>query len=133
MELNGLKATKKNIRALGEMVDRNGAQALNLVAQPRVRKMKDRSPVDPVDGGSLKASIHLSPVKRTKRGLEVYWQAGGPASAYALIQHENMAYKHTTGQAKFISSVVYEDAAAMRSELAKEFSKFIKMGGTITG
>jgi hypothetical protein len=128
MELQGLNDVEKAIRGIGEKVERDTAKILNEVGQPRVLKMKERTPVD---DGHLKGSVRLSPAKRTTQGAEVYWQAGGTTTAYALVQHEDMSLKHTVGQAKYIISVVYEDEAAMRNEIAKKFSELFKESFTV--
>ena len=96
MEFDGLGETTARIRKIGEKVERDTAKILNLVGQPRIAKIKNRTPVE---DGHLKASDRLSPANRTRQGVEVYWQAGGTTTAYALRQHEDLSYKHTVGQA----------------------------------
>ena len=123
MEFDGLGETTARIREIGEKVERDTAKILNLVGQPRIAKIKNRTPVK---DGHLKASVRLSPAKRTRQGVEVYWQAGGTTTAYAHRQHEDMSFKHKVGEAKFIINVIYEDASAMKSELSKEFKKIFK-------
>ena len=120
MEFHGLGETTDRIRRIGEDVERNIAKILNDVAQPRIAKMKTRTPVR---DGHLRASVHLTPAKRTSRGVEVKWVAGGTAAVYALKQHEDLSYSHTTGQAKYISSVVFEDAKAMKQAVASKIKK----------
>ena len=120
MEFKGLGKTTKRIRELGEKVEKESAGILNEVGQPRIAKMKSRTPVD---DGHLRASVRLSPAKRTRQGVEVYWQAGGVTTAYALVQHEDMSLKHTVGQSKYISSVVTEDAKNMASEIAAKINE----------
>ena len=123
MEFKGLGQTTERIREIGEEVEKQSARILNEVGQPRVAKMKARVPVK---DGHLRASIRLSPAKRTRQGVEVYWQAGGTTTAYALRQHEDLTYKHTVGEALYIRSVVYGDAKQMRDELAKAFNQLFK-------
>lgn len=120
MELEGLDLTVEKIRNIGEDLDRHLASILYDVAEPRIKKMKDRTPVR---DGHLKSSVKILPAKRTRQGIEVQWAAGGVATAYALVQHENLSFQHTVGQAKYISSVVYEDAGAMKSELQQGISE----------
>jgi aspartate-semialdehyde dehydrogenase len=121
MEFDGLGETTERIRKIGEKVERNIAKILNEVANPRIAKMKTRTPVR---DGHLRASLHLTPAKRiSEDGVEVKWAAGGPAVLYALKQHEDLSYYHTTGQSKYIISVVYEDANAMKSAVASKIKK----------
>ena len=124
MEFDGLGETTDNIRKIGEIVEKETAGILNEVGQPRVAIMKSRTPVR---DGHLRASVRLSPAKRTRQGVEVYWQAGGVTTAYAWVQHEDLSLKHTVGQAKYISSVVNEDAQAMVSEIAAKINKLFKL------
>ena len=58
--------------------------------------------VTPVDTGTLKASIHVEGPEVRGNEATAKVSTGGEASDYAIIQHENLAYNHTTGQAKFI-------------------------------
>ena len=119
MELDGLDLTVEKLKKIGEDLDKNLVEILNDVGQPRIAKMKTRTPVR---DGHLRSSVHLTPAKRTIKGVEVGWAAGKSATAYALVQHEDLSFKHTVGQAKYISSVVYEDATAMRSEIKQAIS-----------
>jgi|TARA_R110000824_G_scaffold132891_1_gene295453 aspartate-semialdehyde dehydrogenase len=123
MEFDGLGETADNIRKIGERVEKETARILNEVGQPRVAIMKSRTPVK---DGHLKGSVRLSPAKRTRQGVEVYWQAGGVTTAYALVQHEDLTFKHTSGQAKYIISVVYEDAVKMRTEIGEAITQLFK-------
>ena len=123
LEFDGLGETTSKIRELGEKVEKGLAQILNEVGQPRVLKMKNRTPVK---DGHLKGSVRLSPAKRTRQGVEVYWQAGGTTTAYALIQHEDTTLNHTVGQAMYIRSVVFEDAHAMRDEIQEKVNQLLK-------
>ena len=124
LALDGLEVTVENIRALGDDLDKELARILNEVGQPRIAKIKNRTPVR---DGHLRASVHLVPAKRTRQGVEVAWAAGGVATPYAHKQHEDLSYKHKkVGQAKYISSVVFEDAKAMRSELSRAINRLFK-------
>jgi|TARA_R110000824_G_scaffold21078_6_gene78870 aspartate-semialdehyde dehydrogenase len=120
MELDGLGETTERIRDIGRKIEKDTARILNEVGQPKIAKMKSRTPVR---DGHLRASVHLVPAKRSGQGVEVKWAAGGVAVDYALQQHEDLSYKHTTGQSKYIISVVYEDAKDMRSAIASEIKK----------
>jgi hypothetical protein len=110
-----VEITAKRIRELGKTLNKKLIEILNDVGQPRIEKIKARTPVR---DGHLRGSIHLVPAKKTRQGVEVAWAAGGVASAYARRQHEDLSYKHTVGQALFIRSVIYDDARYMRTELS---------------
>jgi len=136
----GKKNLLTNLRAIGEVVDKRSASILNTIAQPRATKMKQRTPVMT---GDLRASIHVTKPKVTRKGAEVRWAAGGAAMGYAVVVHEDMSMSHSgegvyypspgvkrsytkRGQAKFLTSVVNEDAKKMRDEIAEEFDKVFK-------
>ena len=125
------------LRDIGQIVEKRSARILNTIAQPRATKMKQRTPVMT---GDLRASIHVSKPKVTRKGAEVRWVAGGAAMGYAIVVHEDTSISHTgqgvyypapgvkrsytkRGQAKFLTSVVNEDAKQMRNEIAEEFDK----------
>tara|TARA_R110000824_G_scaffold32908_7_gene106119 strand:- start:1530 stop:1997 length:468 start_codon:yes stop_codon:yes gene_type:complete len=133
----GNKNILKNLLEIGQVVDKRSAKILNDIAQPRATKMKERVPVMT---GDLKSSIHVSEPKVTRKGAEVKWVAGGSAMGYAVVVHEDMLISHSgegvyypspgvkrsytkRGQAKFLISVVNEDAKAMKKEMAEEFDK----------
>lgn len=64
-------------------------------------------PLVPVDTGVLRASRTVQgPKIGGTRGIAktvvVTLGYGGAAKAYATIQHENLSYRHTVGQAKFL-------------------------------
>lgn len=61
---------------------------------------QDLTPVGPT--GNLKASIHVEGPEIRGNEATARVSTGGEASDYAIIQHENLSYIHTTGIAKFI-------------------------------
>tara|TARA_R110000824_G_scaffold8899_3_gene40385 strand:- start:3178 stop:3618 length:441 start_codon:yes stop_codon:yes gene_type:complete len=124
VELEGLEFTVEQLMAIGNKIDQELEKILNEVGLPRVGKMQNRTPVENSD---LKDNLGLAPVTRTDEGLEIAWVAGGPASAYALVQHEDLDFNHPGGgQSHFMSSVLYEDGPAMRVEIAEEIDTLIK-------
>jgi hypothetical protein len=50
--------------------------------------------------------------------IVVLWY-GGAAEAYAIVQHENLEFHHTTGEAKFLESVLNESRPFMAQRIAK--------------
>lgn len=73
----------------------------------------------PVDLGALRASGY---VKRYTEGktFAVELGFGGPSAPYALIQHENMQYNHTTGGPKYLERPVMEQADSIPRDIARE-------------
>ena len=79
----------------------------------------------PVRWGALRASGHtLRPV--TKAGVvEVAMGFGGPSAPYAWRQHENLAYHHTVGQAKYLEKPTLERVPEIRREVEREVAKAV--------
>lgn len=73
----------------------------------------------PVDLGALRASGY---VKRYKDGSDFIVELGfgGPSAPYALIQHENMEFNHTTGGPKYLERPVMERAASIPRDVASK-------------
>ena len=123
--VKGTQATARHIAALGPRVETRMRGVMRAVAESRLTEMKRRTPVAPIDGGTLRSSLHVTGPRRTFSGQEVGWAAGGPSAPYAAVQHEDTTLRHTTGQAKFIESVVFEESTAMVSEIAAAIRKVI--------
>lgn len=58
----------------------------------------------PVDLSPLKNSKFVEKPKKSRGSVSVSAGYGGPAAAYAEIQHENLEYRHTVGQAKYLET-----------------------------
>lgn len=56
----------------------------------------------PVDFGILKTSGLVEKPEKKGAKFRVVMGYGGAASAYAIVQHENLNFQHTVGQAKFL-------------------------------
>ena len=123
--VKGTKATARHIAAIGTRVEGRMRGVMRAVAESRLTEMKRRTPVAPIDGGTLRSSLHVTGPRRTVSGQEVGWAAGGPSAPYAAVQHEDTTLRHTTGQAKFIESVVFEQSTAMVAEIAAALRKVI--------
>ena len=60
----------------------------------------------PVDFGALKGSGYVTLPQRGAGGSTVEIGFGGPAKAYAIVQHERTEFKHEVGEAKFLENAV---------------------------
>ncbi len=123
------------IRALHKLagsVGEHSVRVLNTIAEPRAEQMQQRTPVM---SGDLRGTVRPEPAKMLKRGPQVRWTAGGAAALYALRIHEDLSLSHEgmgvyypskgvrreyekRGQARFLASVVEEEAKAMEQEFA---------------
>lgn len=73
----------------------------------------------PVDLGALRASGY---VEQRNEGSTFIVELGfgGPSAPYALIQHENMSFNHTTGGPKYLERPVTERAASIPRDVANK-------------
>lgn len=75
-------------------------------------------PLTPLDLGDLRSSLTVVPADETD--LESAVVSDSP---YAVAQHENLAYRHHDGQAKFLEVATTSSKAAVRAlmvQAAKE-------------
>ncbi len=64
----------------------------------------------PVDFGVLKGSAYVTLPELKGGDAEVIVGFGGPAKDYAIVQHEDLTYRHPVGEAKFLEKAVDEEA-----------------------
>lgn len=102
--------TKEN----AQWIRQNITRALKLVMEVKRTECVKRCPKDI---GTLRNTIHTTPAERNGNAVSVSIVAGGPAAPYAVVQHENLQYHHTEGQAKYIESVILESRATIASEI----------------
>jgi len=57
----------------------------------------------PVDTGVLRASANVGEPVINGQGISLALGFGGAASAYAQVQHDNLSYRHTVGNALYLS------------------------------
>lgn len=60
----------------------------------------------PVDLGNLKGSGYATQPEATADGVRVQVGFGGPATPYALRQHEELGWHHDVGEAKYLENAV---------------------------
>jgi hypothetical protein len=91
------------LRAAGEAGIR-GAEA-GLFAAGNVI-MEDAKRRAPVDLGNLKGSGYVADPERAATGVTIEVGFGGPAAAYAVVQHERLDYHHDVGEAKYLERAI---------------------------
>lgn len=109
------------------------AAAIYQEAQIEMTESKRRVPVSPtaaqaramgrstkgVIPGTLRASGMVHPPERHGKHVSVTLSYGaGPSRDYAVPQHEHLEYHHTTGQAKYLESVLNESRGSMAARIA---------------
>lgn len=119
-------------RLAASIPDRIGA-ALYQEGQIEMTESKRRCPVSPTAAqfkamgrtmpkglvpGTLRASGAVGLPERIGRLIRIVLSYGGAAINYAIVQHERLDFFHTTGQAKFLESVLNESRGSMLSRLA---------------
>jgi rRNA processing protein Gar1 len=72
----------------------------------------------PKDIGTLRNSVLLKGPEQIGKKTTCSIVAGGAAAPYAVVQHENLQYHHTEGQAKYIESVILESRSSIGDEIA---------------
>ena len=118
----GMTATLKKIAA--KFPDRVAA-AIYQEAQIEMTESKRRCPVSPLPApagvvpGTLRNSGQVGRPARQGNNISVTLAYGGAAEDYAIVQHENLDFHHTTGQAKFLESVLNESRPYMAGRIAR--------------
>src|SRR5712691_1060923 len=122
------------LKALAVQFPDRVASALYLEGQIEMTESKKRCPVSPTKAqfkamgrsmpkgiapGTLRASGFVHPPERSGRRVTCVLSYGGAAEAYAIVQHERLDFQHTTGQAKFLESVLNESRDHMAGRIAK--------------
>jgi hypothetical protein len=100
---------------LGPQLLGYAAAALFEEAELIMADSKDRVPVDE---GILKSSGHVTEPERHGDELRVTLAYGGPAEAYAIVQHENLDYHHTVGGPKFLELAILDAEPKLADRVA---------------
>lgn len=115
----GVREMQAKIRKFAEKFPDRVGQAIYQEAQIEMTESKRRCPVSPTPAppgvvpGTLRASGRVSKPEHEGRNISVTLSYGGLAEDYAVPQHERLDYHHTTGQAKYLESVLNESRPFM--------------------
>ena len=74
----------------------------------------------PVDTGTLRSTGHVNLPKRVGGEIVVELGYGGPATPYALRQHENLQFRHPVGKAKYLADPFLRHLKGMDGRLAAD-------------
>jgi len=113
----GARQVSRNLLKLGRDAPKVVGGALFREANRIMTEIKT-VPFVPIDTGALMGSGLVPPPEIDSRGATVIMGFGGPAAPYALIQHENLAYHHPVGQAKYLSEPVNRELPAIRKAVS---------------
>ncbi len=93
------KRAEKKLKRLSKNLDKRLPSGLRMIGEDIMLDVKASRPGAgvPVDKGPLRASGRVESI-----GSEVHLSFGGVAGAYALIQHEEMSFRHTVGEPRYL-------------------------------
>ena len=126
--MRGLIEMTGKLKRLAEKYPDQVAQGMTIEAEIEMAESKRRCPVSPVPAppgvvpGTLRASGQVHEAEIDGKAVNVTLWYGGPGSGaedYAVIQHEELDYFHTVGQAKYLESVLNESRSSMNGRIAK--------------
>lgn len=137
--MGAIRGAKEMIALLKQIADKfpdRVAAAIYQEAQIEMTESKRRCPVSPTKAqgmamrprrylqpghapGTLRASGTVHEPERHGRRISVMLSYGGAARAYAVVQHERLDFFHTTGQAKYLESVLNESRSSMAARIAR--------------
>lgn len=124
--LNGAKDMVSVLKQIAKKFPDRVAAAMYQEAQIEMTESKRRCPVSPLPApkgvvpGTLRASgtVH-KPTRGSGNVITVKMSYGGAAEDYAIVQHERLDFHHTTGQAKYLESVLDESRPYMAARIGK--------------
>lgn len=112
-----VRKAKQAFEKVGQSADEALAAALFAEAN---RALNMSRPLVPVDTGVLRGSgVVLQPQRMANR-VRVVFGYGGAAKAYAVVQHENMRYHHTVGQAKYLTDGIRQSLPGASARVAAD-------------
>lgn len=123
--MKGVNEMISTLRKIADKFPDRVAVAIYQEAQIEMTEAKRRTPVSPVPApkgvvpGTLRASGRVGEPVREGRRISVTMSFGGAAIDYAIVQHENPDFHHTTGQWKYLESVLNESRPYMLRRIAK--------------
>jgi hypothetical protein len=129
INVSGIPDATRRIRGAVEVVDKAVASALYVEGEKIMGESKAK--YVPVKSGVLRGSGHVQPPKRTKRhGWVIDLGFGGPAKAYAVVQHE-MPYEHRVGESKYLEKPALKAAPRIGKNVGKVVRKALRSIGKV--
>ena len=116
-EFNGMSLLQAALKASPEIAVTELAGAMWREANSII---DDSVPLVPVKNGILRGSHTVEMPKIDGMSIEVRFGYGGAASAYSVIQHERTDFKHTVGQAHYLSDPFNAHAPMIEARLGAD-------------
>jgi hypothetical protein len=119
-EVRGEVELSTRLREFRERMPLELAAALYQEAEIEMTEAKERTPVDT---GALRSSGYVTPPSISGTRVTVELGFGGSAAPYAIYVHEDLDAFHTTGQAKYLESVLMESAPFIGERVAARLTR----------
>lgn len=84
-------------------------------------------PLVPVDLGILRASHFVDSPQMDGDDMTIDFGYGGAASAYAWVQHEELSYQHSVGQAKYLEEPVLAAESGLAARLSATLAAVMRI------
>jgi hypothetical protein len=128
VEVTGSDEVRRSLARLGKAGQEAARKVLGAEVQAMLPEIRRDTPVDPEDGGQLRDSVRATKptITRTGRVSAGVVAGGAPlrkylgtrkANVYAVVQHEDMTAKHTTGGPKFVERTFMRRAPRIPAKL----------------
>lgn len=115
IRIRGLAELRRRMAEIGRADNVRSAAMLALLARG-VRIMNVAKLLVPVDQGTLRATGNVIPLLAVGQP-EVLLSFGGPAAPYALVQHENLTFRHVVGGPKYLEAPVLAEGKGLLNDL----------------
>jgi len=114
-KIKGLQQAQKNLRNIAAKFPKKVKKALVKRAELIMTDSKEN--YCPVEFGTLKNSGHVA-VDPDKIAVTLGY--GGAAEDYAVVQHENLTFKHEVGEAKYLEKPLFSAMETFEKDLADD-------------
>lgn len=132
VQIEGIPASVLCMKNMEEVAGRSLAKSLYQEGEIIMGQSKK---LVPVKDGNLISSGHVQLPKRMgKSGWLIEIGYGGPSAPYALVQHENLWYKHPGGRiAKYLERPALSVARTMGRRVSKKLHAALVAAGMKRG
>ena len=125
IKVKGLNKVLRNLSRLGKDSEKAYKAALSDEADIIFGKSLRLVPVA-IDGGILRSTGHVNIKKRGNDIIAQIIYGGGPAKSYAIVQHEDLTFRHRgIQQAKYLEQPFREAQPGMTNRLANRIKKVL--------
>ena len=117
LDPNSVKRVLGNTRREMDAISKKAASELFVEAEEILTR--SRAEFVPVDQGILRADSGVTQPEQDGDSLKLtIWYGAGPARDYAVVQHEQMDFKHGVGGPKYLERPLLEAISGMGQRIA---------------